>query len=185
MTSGTVISLKNTATYKYGIYQTASEFGTQSTLISGGWITNNYTIESDGWYGIAFARNDNTNFDLDNVDSTKFDDYINIVEPGNIEVEIGNRYDGSHANDLNRASTSSNIYLTSGTVISLKDTATYKYGVYQIVGTQKTLISGGWITNNYIIESDGWYGIAFARKDNANFDFDNVDSTELNTYLDL
>ena len=186
--SGTVISLKDTATYKYGVYQTASEFGTQSTLISGGWITNNYVIESDGWYGIAFARNDNTNFDFDNVDSTKFDDYINIVEPGNVEnikVQAGNTYDGSHANDLNRASTSSNIYLTSGTVISLKDTATYKYGVYQIVGTQKTLVSSGWITNNYTIESDGWYGIAFARKDNANFDFDNVDSTELNTYLDL
>lgn len=105
-----------------------------------------------------------------------------------IEVQAGNAYDGSHANDSTRASTSRNIYLTSGTVISLKDTTTYKYGVYQSTsefGTQSTLISGGWITNNYTIESDGWYGIAFARIDNANFDFDNVDSTKLNTYLNL
>lgn len=117
-----------------------------------------------------------------------FPKYIGDDSPENIKVEEGNKYDSSHSSDLNRASISKNVYLKSGTVIKLKDTTTYKYGVYQTsneYSTQSTLISGGWITKDYAIESDGWYGIAFARNDNANFDFDNVDPAEFDNYLDF
>ena len=93
-------------------------------------------------------------------------------------------------NATNRASTVNNIYLKLGEVIRLKDNTTYKYGVYRQTGENvvssgaaSDCLTNGWITTSFTIPSDGWYGIAFSRNDNSNFNFNGVDSTVIDDYL--
>ena len=93
-------------------------------------------------------------------------------------------------NATNRASTIKNVYLKSGDVIRLKDSTTYKYGVYSQTGENvvssggaSNVLTNGWVTSPITIPSDGWYGIAFSRNDDANFNFDGVDSSILEYYL--
>ncbi|MBP3597125.1 MAG: SGNH/GDSL hydrolase family protein [Clostridia bacterium] len=189
--SGDVIGLKDNTTYKYGVYTQTSEnvVAGVGILLTDGWITASYTIPSDGWYGIAFARNDDANFNFNGVDSSVLDDYLEIY---NNYLKKGNGYstESEYINAENRASIVKNIYLKSGDVIKLKDNTTYQYGVYvqtseNVVAGEGILLTDGWITASYTIPSDGWYGIAFARKDDANFDFNGVDSLVIDDYLEF
>ena len=128
--ANTIISLKNN-TYKYGIYrQTSSNTTVDTNTITGGWTTIDYEITQDGWYGIAFCRVDDTNFDFNNNDSEILSDYIEIKAKKDLLIQKGNAYNTTYKDSTNRASITRNIYIKANTIISLKNNA-YKYGIYK------------------------------------------------------
>ena len=78
LTAGTVVSLTNNTNYNYGIYATGTEEASSGTLLGGGWISQSYTITSDGWYGLALKKTSDANFDFP-TESTNLYSYITIT----------------------------------------------------------------------------------------------------------
>ncbi|MBQ9786360.1 MAG: hypothetical protein IJW25_02725, partial [Clostridia bacterium] len=193
--AGTIISLKD-ANYLYGIFAQTGESvvasSTGDTTLQS-WTAENYTISEDGWYGFAVAHDDKTTvFDF-NSDSDNIYDYITITEPveqensslDGITLVTGNKYDTTYATNSTRASINKNVYLKAGTTISLKDT-NYLYGVFaqssETVEINTCLQT--WTAEDYVITTDGWYGIAFAHDDKTtNFDFTTADSINASDYI--
>ena len=186
--AGTVIDLNDSA-YKFGLYNQTSEEIEYASIIDGEWKTTPYTITTTGWYGVAIAKADSSNFDT-TTDSTNLSDYVSITE---VSIRIGNAYAANNLEDATRASSNSNIYLKAGTTISLVDTTNYAWGVYsqgsktQVIVTQDSdyqLLTDGWVSTSYTITEDGWYGIALKKADNSAFDF-STESTDFSTYYTL
>ena len=190
--AGTIIRVKNPNVFKYALYSQTSENLVFTTNMSGGYITNDYTITTSGWYGLAFAKIDNSDFDLGGTDSNLLIDYIEFLKEAetdfNMTLQVGNDYGSTTGDATNRASLTKNIYLKSGTVISVKDTSKYKYSLYS--QTSENLeytsnITGGWTTENYTITTNGWYGISLATVDNSDFDLGGTDSNIITGYLNF
>lgn len=186
--AGTVIDLKNSA-YKFGLYNQTSEEIEYASIIDGEWKTTPYTITTTGWYGVALSKADSSNFDV-TTDSTTLSDYVSITEA---TMSAGNLYGSTATIDTTRASITQNVYLKAGTIISLNDNTTYKWGAYSQgsqtieyagTGTAYTVVTGGWITDSYTIQTDGWYGIVLLKADNSAFDF-STESTDFTTYYTL
>lgn len=74
-----------------------------------------------------------------NIEEPEEPDNLDTTE--SIKVQIGNVYSTEYKNALNRASMIENIYLKSGTSISLKDNSTYKYGIYQQTSSEIMLVN--------------------------------------------
>ncbi len=190
--AGTIISLKEPTKFKYALYSQSYENLVFSSNITGGYTTNDYTVTTSGWYGFAFVKTDDSNFDLGGVDSNLLVDYIEFLEEPktdlNVTLQIGNKYGASTATATNRATVIKNIYLKANTVISVKDASKYKYSLYNQNGETieyASNITGGWTTNNYTITSDGWYGISIATVDDSNFDLGGTDSNIITAYINF
>ena len=186
--AGTVIDLKNSA-YKFGLYNQTSEEIEYASIIDGEWKTTPYTITTTGWYGVALSKANSSNFDV-TTDSTTLSDYVSITEA---TMSAGNLYGSTGTTDTTRASITQNVYLKAGTIISLNDNTTYKWGAYSQgsqtieyagTGTAYTVVTGGWILDSYTIQTDGWSGIVLLKADNSAFDF-STDSTDFSTYFTL
>lgn len=115
----------------------------------------------------------------------------NVTE-GETEMLIGNRFDsptGTFYSATNRISAQKNIYLTAGTTISLKNPTTYKFAIppqrSEEITQQGSYANGGWSTEEYTIETDGWYGFMFARIDNADFNLGTTDPNTLDGYVTI
>ncbi|MBQ4262699.1 MAG: hypothetical protein IJB83_00445 [Bacilli bacterium] len=195
--AGTLISLKNSTTYNYGVSNQTSESVVANLDFLSTWTTNTITIQKDGWYGITVKRVDNANIDLGGTDPNVITGYINIVEPVEIETDLnktmilGNKFDSAYASALNRATANENIYLKAGTVISLKDSSTYNYGLISqtdetlVASSSPAFLTGGWTANSYTITSDGYYGITVKRVDNANIDLGGTDPNVITGYINF
>ena len=106
-----------------------------------------------------------------------------------ITMQVGNKYYHANVNDTNRISATKNVYLSSGTTIKIKNASTYMFGVFSQSGEDVVTsnVDGtclqAWTTNDYIISSDGWYGIAIKRSDNVDFNLGSTDSNYLDDYV--
>ena len=193
LTAGSIISLKN-ENYLFGVFeQTGEELSVDGECIQA-WTAEDYIISADGWYGLTFANKDKTTiFDFNSVPSI-VGEYItitqNVEEPEDVleglSLISGNKYDENYINNDTRASASGNVYLTAGTVISIKDSA-YMFGVF--TQTSETQTVGGqciqaWTVENYTITTSGWYGLAFKKANSTSFDFTS-DPTNVSDYITI
>lgn len=103
-------------------------------------------------------------------------------------MQLSNRYFIANINDTNRVSVTTNVYLSAGTTIKIKDPSTYLLGVfsqndYSISLAEQSLQS--WASTNFVTTSDGWYGIALKRVDETNVNFNGVDPKTLSEYIEF
>ena len=127
---------------------------------------------------------------------------INYVEADETAVEvteseegmlIGNKFEATTSSTyaaLNRITNPKNVYLTAGTKISLKNPTTYKMAIVtqqtsEEITRSGTYANGGWSTADFVIETDNWYGIIFARNDNENFALGTTDPNTLLDYITI
>ena len=191
LNEGTVLSLKNNSVYKYSLYNQSSSTIEYSSNITNGWTTQEFVIQTSGWYGISIARNDDANFALGTVDPGLLDDYFSFDEDSSDEYKfvLGNKFDADYASASNRATVSKNLYLKAGYVISLKNSTNYQFAVSpqssENIELNKDYLTGGWTTENYIVLTDGYYGITLKKSDNLDFDFISFDSDNFADYFEV
>ena len=186
LTKGTVISLINPTEYNIAVYEQASETMVQGEVVASltsGWTPQNIIIPKDGWYGITIKKLSGETFNFNGTDDKYLDSYVTYQT---IEMQIGNKYYIDYVNTPNRMSVTRNVYLKKGTIITVNDLSTYMLGVFAQYSpeiTLETISLQSWASKNYTIPSDGWYGIAFKRVDDANLVFGTVDSKNLADYV--
>ncbi|MBR2909005.1 MAG: hypothetical protein IKC11_01500 [Clostridia bacterium] len=188
LSANTIITVKDSSVYKIAVYAQTSEDIVTATNISGGYVTE-FKITTDGWYGFVISNTSSFDFSTSSVD---FYSYVAVgefetVDLTAVSVETGSKFAANYESVANRASTDKNLYLEVGTIVTLKDSSTYAMAIYAQTGetniTTGTSITNGWNDTTFVITEAGWYGIAFKRVDNANFDFVNTDSTKLEEYV--
>lgn len=201
LTTGQQLALLNSTNHKYFLYKQTSETRTvvsagEATAIMTEWRTTPYYVTTDGWYGVVVATNDNSNFDSSTISTQTLEDYITIetenVVNGDISTfnfVLGNKYVNEGVNIKHRVTINKNIFLVAGTTISLVTPANYKFAIYTqsdetLVSTPQGsgLLSGGFITTTFTVESNGYYGIVLAKIDDAEFDFTS-ESDSAATYI--
>ena len=65
--------------YKYGVFtQTSEEVSLDGSTCIQVWTAEDFTIDADGWYGIAVKRVDEGSFDF-STDSINVSDYVELV----------------------------------------------------------------------------------------------------------
>ena len=64
--------------FTYGIYATGAEDANSGSLLGGGWLTQNYTVTSSGWYGFALKKTSDLAFDF-TTESNDFYSYFTIT----------------------------------------------------------------------------------------------------------
>lgn len=197
--AGTILSVKDTATYAFAVYRQTglTTINNSTNSLTNGWNDITYTIQENGFYGIALKRIDAVAFDFTNVDSTTLSDYVDAKIDSSLIPEystlddvtlvLGNKYDANFLTNNTRASGNVNLYLKAGTVISLKD-SDYKYGVFT-QNSEEVSLDGStciqvWTAEDFTIDADGWYGIAVKRVDEGSFDF-STDSINVSDYVEL
>ena len=173
--AGTIITIKDNATYNWAVSQETSEDSTNQGkyVFSAGWDTSAYrVIESDGWYGFTLARE--SNFDLDGGDSSDLSDYFVIVEQ--VEMQNDNRFAPNSTTASTRLSSTINLSLPAGTVITFKsDTPATHWAISKTTTAvsseqnYKTSYSGNAWTpqTTFTITEDGWYGFVLKNDNTA------------------
>lgn len=173
--AGTIITIKDNATYDWAVSQETSEDSTKQGkyVFSAGWDTSAYrVIESDGWYGFTLARK--SNFDLGGADSSDLLDYFVIVEQ--VEMQNDNRFAPNSTTASTRLSSAINLYIPAGTVITFKsDTPATHWAISKTTTAvsselnYKTSNSGNAWTpqTTFTITEDGWYGFVLKNDNTA------------------
>ncbi len=187
------VSVKNSAV-KFAVYAQTGETITVTeglTSLTGGYNEGEYLITAPGWYGFVLATKDDSNFNFSTM-SNDLLDYISIevneIQTFEVTFEAGSKYGAGYEEDVKRASTVKNVYLTAGTTI-VKANADYAYAVYKQTGeteiTTGSSISGGWDATTFVIAESGWYGFALKKVSEAAFDFESTDSADLASYVTI
>ena len=107
-------------------------------------------------------------------------------EVPNYTLIYGNRFVGNQ--DTNRLSTERNIFLTKGTVVTIKENSKYEWAISPETGYNSTNLGSQYISNGWdeggmiIIPEDGWYGFTIKKNGDAAFDFAS-DSSLLTDYF--
>lgn len=187
--NGTATITAKSAAVKVAVYAQTGEEITASSSISGGYKTE-FSITAPGWYGFVLAK-EGVEFDF-STDSDDLYDYISIdineIQTFEVTFEIGSKYGAGYEEDVKRASTVKNVYLTAGTTI-VKANDDYAYAVYKQTGeteiTTGSSISGGWNSTTFVITESGWYGFALKKVSEAAFDFESTDSADLASYVTI
>ena len=147
------------------------------------WSQSSWIVAEEGWYVFTFKKESNFDFS-EGGDPNDFFDYISITrnETTSLQLQIGMKFLAN--TQQNRASTNKNLYLEEGTVITYK--SGYNFAVYATTSEWSTTQTSGtsWITS-YKIPVSGYYGISVKKIGEANFDFDNADSTDLYDYVTI
>ena len=187
--ANTKITVKDQEKHSVAVYSQTSETIVASTNISGGY-QKEFTIAEDGWYGFVLTNTTEFNF---TTDSSNFYDYVTFstiqeLTFNDITIETGSKYGSGYEQNKARASSNKNVYLEAGTIISLSS-ANYGMGIYLQTGetdiTTGSTLTTGWATDPFTITESGYYGFAFKRVDNEDFDFSNTDPTALSGYITI
>ena len=83
-----------------------------------------------------------------------------------------------------------NIYLKKGAVVSLSNSSVYNYAISpqtsSVISPNTAYVTGSsWTGASYTVTTDGWYGIAIKRVDNANFNLGGVDPNFISGYVNV
>ncbi len=185
----TIVNVKELGVYNMAVYSQTGEQIMPTSNISGG-FTDSFTISESGYYGFVLSKDDGSEFNF-STESKEFYDYVTLTKMqqlnfNDVEVELGSKYGAGYETNNARASSNKNVYLESGTVVSLS-VNDYAMGIYlqngeTTITTGKTL-TNGWATEPFTITESGYYGFAFKRTDDNEFDFLNVDPTDLSGFV--
>lgn len=203
---GQQVILKDSTTYKWNIGTVSATNPSQTlsatkkdyllgTENSSSWVTyTSYTVQTSGYYVIAFARVDGKTFVFDDVqDGDDLFDYVTIRS--NVALKQGNKNtDADNTKEVYDATAEINLWLTAGTTITLKDTTNTRYAVKKAKAPElgypatTTWLTGGWSNSALTITEDGYYCIVVRKAANGSpstsrpFDF-TTDSKYLFDYV--
>ena len=202
---GQQVILKDSATYKWNIGTVSASNPSQTlsatkkdyllgTENSSSWVTyTSYTVQTSGYYVIAFVRVDGKTFVFDDVqDGDDLFDYVTIRS--NVALKQGNKNSDANATkEVYDATAEINIWLTAGTTITLKDTTNTRYAVKKATAPELGKATGSWLTGGWsnkglTITEDGYYCIVVRKAANGSpstsrpFDF-TTDSKYLFDYV--
>ena len=209
------VTITNKSTIKWAYYTNVNINNMPSGSGNGSW--GDYTYTGTGAaIGISFKKTDDSAFDW-SVDSTNPADYFDVSDEGlwngtaeditnpepstpegtlgditAITLVNGNPYGSVEQQTVaNRAHGETALYAPAGTVISCKDTTTYKWALRRVKSETDLTDAGdgaykpdsAWTTKtSYTTEKNGYWCFILLKASNANFDW-NVDSNQASHYF--
>lgn len=108
-----------------------------------------------------------------------------------VSLQHGNKFVSNYAQDTSRASSSTNIYLKAGQVVSIVDTDQYKWALAGTTDANSSIKTHGYYpesswssVQSYTVQKDGYYGVVIMKNNNEIFVFDeDNDSDNLFDYI--
>ena len=212
------VTITNKSTIKWAYYTGVNTNNMPSGTGSGTWGDYKYT-GTGAAIGISFKKADDSAFDW-SVDSTNPADYFNVSDEGlwngtakgeedipvvpdepegtlgditTLTLANGNPY-GTTAQQTakNRVHSETALYAPAGTVISCKDTTTYKWALRQVQGETNLTSATGvtsykpdsvWTTKtSYTTETNGYWCFILLKASDADFDW-SQDSNKVSDYF--
>lgn len=212
------VTITNKSTIKWAYYTGVNINHMPSGTGSGTWDDYKYT-GTGAAIGISFKKVDDSAFDW-SVDSTNPADYFNVSDEGlwngtaegeeedpvipdtpegtlgditTLTLVNGNPYGTSEQQvAANRVHSKTALYAPAGTVITCKDTTTYKWALRKVKSETDITSAEGvtsykpdsvWTTKtSYTTEENGYWCFILLKASNANFDW-SVDSNKVSDYF--
>lgn len=213
----TGVTITNKSTIKWAYYRNVNTDNMPSGTGSGTWGDYKYTGTGTA-IGISFKKVDDSEFDW-SVDSTNPADYFDVSDEGlwngtaegttpepeepsepegtlgditTLTLVNGNPYGTAEQQvAANRVHSETALYAPAGTVISCKDTATYKWALRRVKSETDLADAGDatykpdsvWTTKtSYTTEKNGYWCFILLKASNADFDW-SVDSNKVSDYF--
>lgn len=212
------VTITNKSTIKWAYYTGVNTNNMPSGTGSGTWGDYKYT-GTGAAIGISFKKIDDSAFDW-SVDSTNPADYFDVSDEGlwngtaegeeevpvtpdapegtlgditSLTLVNGNPYGTTEQQvAANRVHSETALYAPAGTVISCKDTATYKWALRKVKSETDLTSAAGvtsykpdsvWTTKtSYTTEENGYWCFILLKASDANFDW-SVDSNRVSDYF--